>query len=266
MLITWAVSPEIISIGPIHLRWYGLMFLCGFGIGYLLMREACLNEKKPVEKLDSLLMHLLLGTMIGARLGHCLFYDPIHYLSHPVDILKVYEGGLASHGGGLGVIFSIWWFARKNPEFSVWWLLDRISIFTVLAGAFIRIGNLMNSEILGKPTDGTWGVIFSRVDSVARHPAMVYESLCYAGIFCMTYMLYRRLRDRSPAGLLFGLVVGSIMICRFIIEFFKEVQSSFEKGMQLDMGQLLSIPFIIVSAYLVLRAISRRGRKLEENV
>lgn len=257
MLINWSVSPDIFSLGPLRLRWYGLMFLFGFSIGYQLMREACIKEGKPIEKLESLLIHLVLGTLIGARLGHCLFYEPGHFLAHPLDILKVYEGGLASHGGGVGVILAIWWFAKKNPEFGIWWLLGRISIFTVMTGAFIRIGNLMNSEILGKPTDGTWGVIFSRVDLVPRHPAMVYESICYALIFALTYSLYRKWRERSPDGLLFGLVVGLIMICRFIIEFFKEVQSPFENGMVLDMGQILSIPFILASVFLVVRGLRR---------
>jgi phosphatidylglycerol---prolipoprotein diacylglyceryl transferase len=260
MLIHWSVSPEIFEIGPVRLRWYGLMFLTGFTIGYQLMREVCLKEDKPVEKLESLLIYLVLATMIGARLGHCLFYDPGYYLAHPLDILKVYQGGLASHGGGLGVITALILFSRRNPEFSMWWLLDRISIFTVMTGALIRIGNLMNSEILGKPTDGSWGVIFSRVDQVPRHPAMIYESICYMFIFALTYTLYRKWRARSPDGLLFGMVVGLIMICRFFIEFFKEVQEPFERGMVLNMGQLLSLPFIAVSLYLVVRGFRRLGQ------
>ena len=253
MLIHWSVSPEIYEIGPVRLRWYGLMFLTGFAIGYQLMREVCIKENKPVEKLESLLIYLVLATMIGARLGHCLFYDPVHFLTHPLDILKVYEGGLASHGGGLGVITALILFSRRNPEFSMWWLLDRISIFTVMTGSLIRIGNLMNSEILGKPTDGTWGVIFERIDQIPRHPAMIYESICYALIFALTYTLYRKWRARAPNGLLFGMVVGLIMTCRFFIEFFKEVQEPFERGMVLNMGQLLSLPFIAVSLYLVVR-------------
>lgn len=260
MLIQWSVSPEIFVLGPLRFRWYGVMFLTGFFVGYRLMREACAFEKKPSDKLDSLLVHLILGTLIGARLGHCLFYEPAHYLSNPLDILKVYEGGLASHGGGIGVITALWLFSRKNPEFGLWWLLDRISIFTVMTGALIRLGNLMNSEILGKPTDGSWGVVFTRVDAVPRHPAMVYESICYALIFAVTYALYRRWRTRAPNGLLFGLVVGSIMICRFVIEFFKEVQSPFEQGMALDMGQILSLPFIVVSLVLIVRGFRQLRR------
>ena len=256
-MIDWSVSPEIVDFGFIHIRWYGLMFLVGFFAGFRLMKEVCIREGKPVEKLESLLIYLVAGTMIGARLGHCLFYDPLYFLTHPLEILKVYQGGLASHGGGLGVIFSLFLFSRRNSEFRLWWLLDRISIFTVMTGALIRVGNLMNSEILGKPTDGTWGVIFTRVDGTPRHPAMIYESICYALIFAFTYSLYRRLRSRAPDGLLFGTVVILIMTCRFVIEFFKEVQEPFERGMPFNMGQLLSLPFIAVSLFLIVRGIRR---------
>lgn len=261
MLIHWSPSPDILTLGPLRLRWYGLMFLLGFSIGFRLMRKVCLAEGKPTEKLESLLIHLVFGTMIGARLGHCLFYEPAHYLANPLEILKVWEGGLASHGGGLGVIAALILFSRRNPEFGIWWLLDRISIFTVMTGAFIRIGNLMNSEILGKPTDGTWGVIFDRVDQVPRHPSMVYESFCYALIFAISYRTYLRYKGRPPEGLLFGMVVGLIMLCRFFIEFTKEVQSSWEQGLVLDMGQMLSMPFILVSAWLVWRALKQPQRK-----
>lgn len=256
MLWHWNVSPEIFQLGPVRLRWYGLMFLVGFSLGYRLMVKVCRWENKPVDKLDSLLVHLVLGTTIGARLGHCLFYDPVFYLSNPLEILKIWEGGLASHGGGAGVIIALWWFSRKNPEFSWWWLLDRISVFTVMTGAFIRIGNLMNSEILGKPTDGTWGVIFDRVDQILRHPAMVYESICYAVIFGLAYFgIYLRKKGETPQGLLFGFVIAMIMASRFFIEFFKEIQSPFEKDMVINMGQILSLPFIACGIYFVVRAL-----------
>jgi prolipoprotein diacylglyceryl transferase len=258
MLIHWNVSPEIFELGPLRLRWYGVMFLMGFSLGFYFMKKICLWEKKPIEKLDSLLVHLVVGTVIGARLGHCLFYDPVYYLSNPIEIFKIWEGGLASHGGGLGVIISLIWFSRKNPEFSMWWLLDRIAVFTVMTGSFIRIGNLMNSEILGKPTDGTWGVIFQRVDQIPRHPAMVYESLCYVLIFLISYRLYLRKKQNTPNGLLFGVVVGLIMSCRFVIEFFKEIQSPFEQDMILNMGQILSVPFVIFSGYLIYRALKEK--------
>jgi phosphatidylglycerol:prolipoprotein diacylglycerol transferase len=255
MIIHWNASPEIVSWGVLHLRWYGLMFLAGFSLGYHFMKKICLREGKPVEKLDSLLVHLVMGTTIGARLGHCLFYDPVYYLSHPLDILKIWEGGLASHGGGIGVMIALWLFVRKNPEFSLWWLLDRIAIFTVMTGGFIRLGNLMNSEILGRPTGTDWGVIFEKVDSVVRHPAQVYESICYFVIFGIAFWLYRRTEERTPQGLIFGFVLTAIFICRFFIEFVKENQSPFEQDLLINMGQILSIPFVIAGLYFIIRAL-----------
>jgi len=255
MLIHWNVSPDIFQWGFLRLRWYGLMFVVGFSIGYQLMRKICLWEGKPVDKLDSLLMHLVIGTTIGARLGHCLFYDPVFYLSNPVEILKIWEGGLASHGGGIGVMIALWLFVRKNPEFSLMWLMDRIAIFTVLTGGFIRLGNLMNSEIIGKPTDGSWGIIFDRVDQIPRHPAQIYESFCYFVIFSLAYMIYLRFKSKTPRGLLLGFVLMMIFICRFSIEFFKEIQSPFERDLFLNMGQILSIPFILIGAYFVWKSL-----------
>lgn len=268
MLIHWNVSPEIISIGPVTLRWYGLMFLIGFTLGYQGLKQACLWENKGGkdlrEKLDSLLIYLVAGTTIGARLGHCLFYDPVYYLSNPLSIFKIWEGGLASHGGGIGVIIAIWLFVRKNPEFTMWWLFDRIAIFTVMTGGFIRLGNLMNSEIIGKPTDGTWGFIFERVDQIPRHPTQIYESVSYFIIFAITYLLYRRMKAKTPPQLLFGLVFAGIFICRFVIEFFKEVQESFEEDMILNMGQLLSIPFILIGLYFVWISLRNRSQNFSK--
>ncbi|PIS09836.1 MAG: prolipoprotein diacylglyceryl transferase [Bdellovibrio sp. CG10_big_fil_rev_8_21_14_0_10_47_8] len=254
-MIHWNVSPEIFELGPLRVRWYGLMFLTGFSLGYQGMKKICQWEGLPVEKLDSLLVHLVLGTTIGARLGHCLFYDPVYYLSNPLEILKIWEGGLASHGGGVGVIIATWMFMRKNPEFHLWWLLDRLAIFTVMTGGFIRIGNLMNSEILGKPTDGTWGVIFERVNQVPRHPAQVYESLCYFVIFAISYWVYLKFKEKTPQGLIFGFVLAAIFTCRFFIEFVKEIQSPFEQDMIINMGQMLSIPFVAFGLFFMLRAL-----------
>lgn len=266
MLLHWNVSPEIISIGPITLRWYGLMFLLGFSIGFTLMRKVCEWEGKSLEKLDNLLIAIVLGTTIGARLGHVLFYDPKYYFSNPLEILKIWEGGLASHGGGLGVMIAIWIFVRRNPEFSLMWVFDRIAIFTVMTGGFIRLGNLFNSEILGKPTSGDWGVVFQRVDQFPRHPAQVYESLCYFLVFALTYKVYLKYKSRTPSGLLLGMVFVGIFIARFFIEFVKENQEAFENQMVLNMGQLLSLPFIAVGAYLIVRALRQGPAAVPEPV
>jgi phosphatidylglycerol:prolipoprotein diacylglycerol transferase len=220
-----------------------------------MMRKILHLEGKPTQNLYSLLVHLVLGTTIGARLGHCLFYDPGYYLTHPLDIFKIWEGGLASHGGGIGVIIAIWLFVRKNPEFKMMWLFDRIAIFTVMTGGFIRLGNLFNSEILGRPTTGNFGVVFERVDQFARHPAQVYESICYFLIFAVVYRTYLSMKAKTPSGLLLGMVFTGIFICRFMIEFVKENQSPFENQMFLNMGQLLSLPFIAIGIFLIIRAL-----------
>jgi phosphatidylglycerol---prolipoprotein diacylglyceryl transferase len=253
-MIHWNVDPIIFSAGFIQLRWYSLGFLLGFSLGYHIMRKICLWEGKSTEQLDSLLVHLVAGTTIGARLGHCLFYDPGYYLTHPLEILKIWEGGLASHGGVLGVIIAVWLFRRKNPEFGLMWLFDRLIVPTVMTGGFIRLGNLMNSEILGKPTEGNWGVVFDRVDQFPRHPAMVYESICYFVIFAISYRMYLRFKEKTPPGMLFGFVMAAVFACRLVIEFFKENQSAFENEMTFNMGQLLSVPFIIVGLFFFFRS------------
>lgn len=250
-MVTWNVSPVLVELGPLQLRYYSLMFIAGFSIGFQLMLKICKWENRPIEKLDSLLTHIFLGTLIGARLGHVLFYSPGYYLSHPIEILKVWEGGLASHGGGLGVFLAIYIFHRKNPEFSLLWLFDRIAMFTIMTGSFIRIGNLMNSEIIGRPTDGSWGFIFTRIDQVPRHPTQIYESVCYAIIFLLSWSLYIKNKSKIRPGLLLGLVLALTFLVRFFVEFFKENQEAFESGMLINMGQILSLPFIAAGFYLI---------------
>lgn len=255
----WNVDPIIFSLGFFQLRWYSLAFLVGFSLGYKIMEKFCLLENKPVEQLDSLLVHLVLGTTIGARLGHTMFYEPGYYLSHPIEIFKIWEGGLASHGGVIGVILAIWLFKRKNPEFSLMWLYDRLSMPTIMTCGFIRIGNLFNSEILGKPTEGNWGIVFDRVDQYPRHPAMVYESAVYLSVAFTALFLYRKFKNQPPEGFIFGYVLCLAFIGRFVLEFFKENQAAFEANLSLNMGQLLSIPFIFFGAYMMKRAFGLQG-------
>jgi prolipoprotein diacylglyceryl transferase len=202
-------------------------------------------------------LYLVAGTTIGARLGHCLFYAPGYYLARPLEILKIWEGGLASHGGTAGVIIALWMFSRKNPEFTFMWLLDRVSVPVALVACFIRFGNLMNSEILGRPTDLPWAVIFEKVDQLPRHPAQVYESLTYLALFIVTMTIYRKSKTPPAPGLLFGISMVWIFGSRIGWEFLKENQEAFEAGMLLNMGQLLSIPFVILGIYLMKRARSQ---------
>lgn len=251
--LNWNISPEIFRIGPVAVRWYGLLFASGFVIGYYIMLWIFNSEKKKQSDLEALTITMILGTVIGARLGHCLFYDPIGYLSNPLSILKVWEGGLASHGAAIGIITALYIYVRKRPDISLLWILDRIVIVVALSGFLIRMGNFFNSEILGSPADVSWAVIFSRIDMIPRHPAQLYESFTYLAIFIYLLNLYRTKKGTEKPGYLFGSFLVFVFDARFIIERYKEVQSTFEKGWYLDLGQLLSIPFIIIGLYFMLR-------------
>lgn len=251
--IFWNVSPEIVKLGPFSLRWYGLLFASAFVFGYIILSKIYELEKKPQADLEQLSIYVILGTVIGARLGHCLFYDPVFYLSHPIEILKVWEGGLASHGAAIGILTSIYLISKKQKDKSMLWILDRVVIVVALGGALIRLGNLFNSEIIGKATDLPWAFIFARIDDVPRHPTQLYESFFYLITFAVLYFTYMKTQKKSKQGYLFGLAIVMIFGFRFFVEFVKENQSAFEKGMILDMGQLLSIPFILAGLYFMFR-------------
>ncbi|MEZ7884878.1 MAG: prolipoprotein diacylglyceryl transferase [Bacteroidales bacterium] len=259
--ITWGPSPEIFSLGPIHIRYYSILFVSGFIIGYYIFLWFFKREKLPTDILDILLYTLLGATLIGARLGHCLFYEPEYYLANPIKILKVWEGGLASHGGAVAILIAIWIFVRKYGEkykFDYWWLFDRIGIATALAGAMIRLGNLMNSEIYGNPTDLPWGFIFTlRGETIPKHPTQLYEALSYLALFFLLMWMYKKYLPVLKRGTLFGIFLTVLFATRFLIEFVKEPQVSFEQGMALNMGQLLSIPFILFGLGLLFYSIKR---------
>lgn len=255
-MIHWNANPDILTLGPLQIRWYSMMFIIGFGIGFKMFEWMCRREGKPLEKLDTLLFYVMGGTLLGARLGHTLFYEPAYYLSHPLEILMVWRGGLASHGGTAGVMLALWIFSRRHREFGFMWLLDRLAVPTAIISALIRIGNLFNSEILGKPTDLPWAFIFERVDQIPRHPAQLYESITYFILFGINIWLYKKNFYRKP-GFIFGFTMIWIFLSRIIWEFFKENQEPFEAGMLLNMGQILSIPFVILGFYLVIRALRR---------
>jgi phosphatidylglycerol---prolipoprotein diacylglyceryl transferase len=254
--ITWNVSPEIFSIGTWTIRWYGLLFASSFFFGYLVLLKVFNKEKIPVKLLDELTTYMIIGTVLGARLGHCLFYEPSYYLRHPLKILMVWEGGLASHGAAIGIILTIIIFSRVN-KLSFFWVIDRIVIVVALSGLLIRTGNLMNSEIFGVPTTLPWGFYFLRssVPEEAldpRHPTQLYEGLSYLLIFLFLWRYYY-LKDGKPSpGFLFGMFLILVFGVRFIIEFVKEPQVGFEQSMFLNMGQLLSIPFLLTGIILVL--------------
>jgi len=252
-LIYWDVSPEIFSIGPITIRWYGLLFAMSFIVGYQIMMVIFKRENRSEHDLNDLVWYMILGTVIGARLGHCFFYNPDYYLAHPLEIIQVWKGGLASHGAAIGILTALYLFVSKKKNFSFLWIVDRIVITVALSGFFIRMGNLFNSEIIGKPTNGKWGVVFVSVDNIPRHPAQFYESVAYLLIFIFLLSLYFKLNAKFKNGLLTGIFLILIFGFRFFVEFFKEIQSMFEQSMFLNMGQLLSIPFVILGIFLLIR-------------
>jgi len=252
--IHWRVGPDLIHLGPLTLRWYGLFFAILFIIGYWIVAWQFRIEGKDQGSLDTLLVYLVVATIVGARLGHCLFYDPAYYLKHPVEILEIWKGGLASHGGVIAILIALYFYTRHRPDQPYLWLLDRLTVPTALGSAFIRLGNLFNSEILGTPTHVPWAFVFTREDMVPRHPAQLYESLSYALIFVALLLIYNRFRARTPRGLLLGLFLTLIFVARFLIEFVKQRQAAYAENLPLSVGQLLSIPFIVAGLVLLWRA------------
>lgn len=245
-IIPWDVNPEIFRIGSFAVRWYGLLFASSFLIGYFILIRIFRNENLSDALLDKLTMYMALGVIIGARLGHCLIYEPEYYLANPVEILKVWKGGLASHGGAAGILIAVGIFAYKEKK-GYFWTLDRVAIVVALAGFFIRMGNLMNSEIYGVETTLPWGFVFLRNGEVApKHPTQIYEGLTYLMIFFLLFRLYWRKKGEHVEGLLISLICILIFGARFLIEFLKEDQVTKEAGMILNLGQKYSIPLFIL--------------------
>ncbi len=255
LFIHWNPSPEIFTIPGIDwpVRWYGLMWALAFIGSHFFMNRIYRTERRTEKQLDTLTLYIIVGTILGARLGHCFFYDPGYYLSHPIDILKVYEGGLASHGGAIGILTAMWLYCRKTKE-SWLWLFDKIVVVVPLASMLIRFGNLMNSEIIGTPTDVPWAFIFTSVDNLPRHPAQLYEAVFCLFLFVLMYWLWKNKRDRFAPGFMFGLMCVLFFTERILDEFVKENQETFEASMVLNMGQILSIPFVAVGFYMMWRA------------
>ena len=251
--IIWNADKEIFTIGPLAVRWYGLLFAMGFVVGYQIMQWVYKRENKTQKQLDTLSIVMILSTIIGARLGHCLFYEPAYYLSNPLAILKVWEGGLASHGAAIGILLGLWIYIRTEKDISYFWILDRIVIVIALAGFFIRIGNFFNSEIYGLPTEAPWAVIFAQVDQIPRHPVQLYEAFSYLIIFVTLFFLYKNSYQKLKQGFLFGFFMFTVFGMRFILEYTKDFQADFEVGLPLKMGQILSIPLILYGLYLVVR-------------
>ncbi|MDR0765760.1 MAG: prolipoprotein diacylglyceryl transferase [Odoribacteraceae bacterium] len=277
LFINWDVNPEILSLGGFSLRYYGLLFALAFILGYKIEEKMFKSENLPPEWLNKLWIYVAVATIIGARLGHCLFYDWAYYREHLLQIILPFNTtngfrftgfqGLASHGAAIGIIAGLWYYSRKISKRSIWWILDRAVVPVALAGFFIRTGNLMNSEIIGLPTDLPWGFRFVNAHGVTdpllpRHPSQLYEAICYLASFGILLYLYWRTRAREREGLLLGTFLLLVFTCRFLVEFLKENQEAFEDALPLNMGQLLSIPFILAGIILITRAARRaRGKR-----
>ena len=270
LFIHW--SPDIFAfhIGSYGVRWYSLCWAIGIISVTLLEQRLYKEQRVPDEKFEPLFIYCFLGILIGARLGHCLFYEPSYYLQHPLEMLLPmkqdlqggwhYTGyeGLASHGGTLGLMLALWLFVRKT-KLSLRFVLDNIAIVTPICACAIRLGNLMNSEIIGKATSVPWAFIFERVDMLPRHPGQLYEALCYAVFFFIGWFIYRRRPQLVGTGFFFGLCLTLIFTARIFIEYTKENQVDFENGMFFNMGQLLSVPFVILGLWCIWQALKKEN-------
>ncbi|WP_456393010.1 prolipoprotein diacylglyceryl transferase [Nitratifractor sp.] len=249
----WNTDPILLKIGPFSIHWYGLFFAGGLMLGYLIIRRICRIEGRNPESIEPLFLWVVGGIVIGARLAHCLFYEPDYYLAHPLEILYIWKGGLASHGGLAGAILGLWLGSRRH-RIPFAWIFSRLTIPTLLVAAMIRLGNLFNSEILGKPTDAATAVVFARIDALPRHPVMLYESFAYLATFVLLILLYRhylRVNPRRLDLLLPGVGLVAVFGARILLEFFKVPQADYSTGLPLNVGQLLSLPFFILGIVLI---------------
>ena len=273
--IVWQPDLEAFHLGPISVRWYGLMWIIGLVLAYLVVQRLYKEQKIKDEYFDPLAFYCFFGILIGARLGHCLFYEPDYFLTSSKGIIEMIlpirfgddgswlgqtfgfhvigYAGLASHGGTLGLMIALWMYVRRT-KLSIWTVLDNIAIATGITACCIRLGNLMNSEIIGKITDVPWAFIFEKVDAVPRHPGQLYEAIAYAILFIIMWVLHKRMPEKIGTGWYFGFCLAYIFTFRFFIEYTKEIQEAFEASLPLDMGQILSIPFIILGTYCMIRA------------
>ncbi len=250
-------------MGPLSIRWYGLGFAFAFLFGEWAMRKMLAYEKLPPMDTSKLVMGALIGTVLGARLVHCFIYDPAYYLANPLKVLAVWEGGLASHGGVMGLIIGLAFASRDLPRGSLMPLLDRVTIPAALGGAIVRLANYANSEILGVPTHATWGVIFDSVDQIARHPVQLYESAAYLALTGLLLAMYLRKDARCRRGLLTGIFMVGIFSARLLLEPFKLPQAAYESGYWASVGQALSIPFLILGFILIFRSKKQTGYGLQ---
>lgn len=270
--ITWTVNPNLID-SFVTVRWYGIAFAIGFWLGYEIVSRMFKHEGAPESWVGSLFVYVVVGTIVGSRLGHVFFYEWDYYSNHLTDIFKIWEGGLASHGGAIGIIIAILLYSKLVTHKNPLWTFDRLVIPVALVGGLIRLGNLMNHEIYGHVTDVSWGFRF--VDNLGAwmhgaepiftqpsHPTQIYEAICYFALFGLLMWMYWKKNAEAYQGLIFGIFLTWLFSARFLIEFVKNNQELFEDNMLFNMGQLLSLPFIICGIILIIRAIKRPPEKL----
>ncbi len=272
--IYWNVNPEIVNLFGISIRYYGLLFVGGLILSIYILSKIFKLEDIPPGNLEKLSIYGMIGIITGARLGHCLFYEPSYYLAHPLEMLLPIQQqpgggfkftgyqGLASHGGAIGMIIALFIYRRKTKQ-SMLKTIDLVAIVGPLAGCFIRLGNLMNSEIIGLPTTKPWAFVFARVDNLPRHPAQLYEALAYFFIFMTLLLLYRARRRGLQNGFFFGMTLTLVFVARFFIEFIKENQVGFEENLAFNMGQILSLPYILIGITFMIYGILKSSKLSE---
>jgi prolipoprotein diacylglyceryl transferase len=272
LAVTWNVDPTLFTIFGREIRWYGLFWVIGLIVAVYIVQRIFKKEDLPEKWFDSLFVYMIVGIIVGARLGHCLFYEPEYYLANPFEMLKVWEGGLASHGGVIGIIIAVWLYSRKITKQSMLWTFDRVMVPTGFTSAMIRLGNLMNHEIYGGPTDKPWGFRFidnlyswmngaEPIYTEPSHPTQIYEALAYLVVFTITMYLYFNTNAKDRKGLITGVGIFIIFLFRFFVEFVKNVQVEEEYSMidstGLNIGQWLSIPFVVWGIWLIINALKR---------
>jgi prolipoprotein diacylglyceryl transferase len=256
-------SPALEQFGPIQPRWYGLLFALAFVFGFQIGKKEFNDAGRSIEELEGILMYILLATVLGARLGHVLFYEPGYYFTHPLEIPMIWKGGLASHGAAIAIIGTIWWITKSRKDMTFLWLADRVALPATLGGAFIRTGNFFNSEIVGKPTDSAFGVIFEQIGPNALHPSQLYEAASYFVIFAFLWFVYSRANGKPKEGLILGYYLSLVFGARFMIEFTKSAQADFAIDWSLSVGQLLSIPVVLAGIWVLLKARKNTTETLE---
>lgn len=264
--IYWNVKPQIIE-SPFPLRWYSILFAVSFILGYVILKKMYKNDGVPIEWVDDALMYVMIGTILGARFGEFLFYHPQDLFNNPLEVILPFEfspefrftgfQGLSSHGAAIGITIAIWLYSKRVTKKSILWSLDRVVVGIALAGCFIRFGNFMNHEIIGKPSDLPWAVVLKyhyEEIPTPRHPSQLYESFTYLLIWCSLMFTYWKKEMFKKEGFIFGQFLVLMFTARFFLEFFKENQSSFENDLIVNMGQLLSIPFVLTGLFFIFRS------------